>query len=489
MEYVRRRDRIIIKLPKVTDFYLATLIREEDGIFYVKLDRGDYFSFKNKDLIVERGIDRICPELITIDRIYDYVRGIGDAVTHINKPDTEALIPKVEEVVTPEAEIREEAIVDEKEEVEEDKSEDADSLEEDVPEDLEAYDEESEESPKDLETHNEENEEPETSEEVEDTKEDMFDVPVEKLDDSVTLEDDDSKEVEEISELPDVDDSVEVEEPVEEIAEDEPVDDSIVVEESDKSEELENEVEPTEDFEEEVEEATEEVDENTEVEDEPEEEVDEFEELEEEDEVAIESNIEETDIMVEDSANDDEGDIHEALFSNMPYYMRSLLLLEAARSFSKNDRLVIRVRAENKYYLATVTMNRKGMLHILFDHGEKHSLKPSSSLIMGIGQQKKYPYAITLNQLHRFLLVPYNTKIVKVKKVLSPSEMHEKAKQYIPEETKVVKERVKKDNTGPYPIKPFKVLYKKKSVKPPKQENGTGYLSKMTPSEIDEMLS
>ena len=443
MDYVRRRDRIIIKLPKVVDFYLATLIREENGIYYVKLDRGDYFSFKDKSLIVERGIDRICPELITVDRIYDYIRGIGDSENHINKPETESLIPKVEEVIVSEEEIKKGAIIDKKEDIEEEISEESDFLEDEVTEDLDSYDEEQESK------NDEAIEEKETN-----SDEDMFDAPDEKIDESVTVEEksEDNKEP--------VDKEVKTEkEEVEETSEGDEVDESVVLEE--KPEEVKDL-------------DTEEVDESVVLEEDEEN----PEDVKEKQSV-IKSNLDDPDIMLMEDSNDtDAGDLHESIFSN--YCMRSLILLEAARSFSKNDRLLIKVKGEdNKYYLATVTMNRKGMLHVISDKGEKYSLKPSSSLIMGIGQAKKYPYAITSSQIHKFLLVSFKVKKQK-------SEVTKKSDPLIPNKKQNNEPlvNVKRENKSAYPVKE-----KKEYVKPPKQfKSTTGYLSKMTSKEIDEMI-
>jgi len=545
MEYIRRRDRIIIKLPKVTDFYVCTLIRKENDKFYVKLDRGDYFSFKNKDLIVERAIDRNCPELITIDRIYDYILGIGDKEGHINKPETEEILKRI----SSEQEIQKQAVIDKKEMKEEKESKNAksisdlkkkkyedgeeidDSVEiEEEPEEVnEELGEESEaiEEPEDSEEgNNDTDEEPEDSEEENeqetseenDSEEELDETDkMLKVDEEINPEvaESDNTEKEEVNPEVEIEESTNTEEPKESVEvkdNTEKVDESVEVKETEKEPEANNsevdeseeeipeevdeliEVEESKDNTEEVEpsEKVEEPEVNTEEVDEseeeiPEEEVDESIEVEEIEEpvkkAKVKSNFPLTDednvselVVCEDNRNKGEGDLSESIYSNV--------MLQAARSFEKGDRLIIRAKGTLTFYLATVTMNRKGLIYLLLDKGDKLSLKPSSSLIMGFGKQKLCKYAINKNQLHRFMVKPFNalSKIQNLsnRKKMSPKELHESVKEYIPEKQnnavpyKVVEQKEKLKNVGPYPVKEKKDFVK--------------YLSPLTDSEIDEMI-
>jgi len=77
----------------------------------------------------------------------------------------------------------------------------------------------------------------------------------------------------------------------------------------------------------------------------------------------------------------------------MKYVNISVDILSASPQYKKGDRVIANFNTSKdpEYYVGTVTGIRKGLVYIVFDDGDKHSFKPTRSLVglVGITKSKK----------------------------------------------------------------------------------------------------
>ena len=461
MDNIRIRDRVIIKLPKVMDYYLGTITRHEEGKFYVWLDRGDGFYFKDSDLIVERGIDKICPELITSQSIYKYILGIGDRVYKPSIKEQIAELLKLQEIkdVLDKEKGSNKQIVDIKKKPEESRNENSGESE--------SEEDESQIAP-DTSFNKEDNIKNEESEEDESqiAPDTFF-----NKEDNIKNEEDESQIVPDTTMTNEKSSRLLKKEVPKESEEDES---QIVSQEVNNEEEIDN-----------VKEKSKKIHKNEDnLEENPDEVVNEEETNEETDrlkEATLKSNINTNDGDVDyddeifsDNANTDSGDINE---TDTVSLLSSIL-------YKRGDRVIVK-RGRNKYFLGTVTMYRGIYLYINFDSGEKFRIKPASSLIIGKGIETKYPNVINGEQLSKFLDINFikPVKENKVELTVIPPYVEEGKKE--PKSTKLsekdiddlIKEEIDKGNESEVPNIKLPDFGKKE------------YRGKLTEKDIDDIIS